>query len=303
MNKTKIEYVDSTWNPVTGCFGTCPYCYARKMANRFSMKAWKCDNCVVAPGCNETIANNVCSGTNIYIPSEKIHDLDFPERTFYPKKKIEPYPYGFEPTFHKYRLNDYKNKKPQNIFVCSMADLFGEWVPDKWIDDVLTACYRSPQHNYLFLTKNPKRYSEALPYWKTYYDMAINLWLGTTLTSNNKHNRAWSLLNNTNKFMNKFLSIEPILGDVNLDEYELLLKGYKDKATIGNYIDWVIVGAETGNQRGKVVPKREWIENIVTSCNRANVPVFMKDSLVQIIGEENMLREFPQGLQRVGNNE
>ncbi|MBA7524298.1 hypothetical protein ES705_16435 [subsurface metagenome] len=35
MNKTKIDYVDFTWNPVWGCRGTCSYCYARKIAQRF----------------------------------------------------------------------------------------------------------------------------------------------------------------------------------------------------------------------------------------------------------------------------
>jgi protein gp37 len=35
MNHTKIEYVDHTWNPVTGCLHDCPYCYARRIAERF----------------------------------------------------------------------------------------------------------------------------------------------------------------------------------------------------------------------------------------------------------------------------
>ena len=35
MIKTKIEWSDSTWSPVTGCYHPCPYCYARSTANRF----------------------------------------------------------------------------------------------------------------------------------------------------------------------------------------------------------------------------------------------------------------------------
>jgi protein gp37 len=35
MNKTKIEWTDYTWNPITGCLHGCPYCYARKIAERF----------------------------------------------------------------------------------------------------------------------------------------------------------------------------------------------------------------------------------------------------------------------------
>lgn len=33
--KTKIDWCDSTWNPVTGCEHNCEYCYARGIANRF----------------------------------------------------------------------------------------------------------------------------------------------------------------------------------------------------------------------------------------------------------------------------
>lgn len=35
MKKTKIEWCDSTWNPVTGCRHSCEYCYARAMTKRF----------------------------------------------------------------------------------------------------------------------------------------------------------------------------------------------------------------------------------------------------------------------------
>ena len=44
------------------------------------------------------------------------------------------FPLGFTPTLHRYRLDDPQQwKQPRNIFVCSMADLFGDWVPDEWI--------------------------------------------------------------------------------------------------------------------------------------------------------------------------
>lgn len=36
MKKTKIDWVESTWNPVTGCNHDCAYCYARNIARRFS---------------------------------------------------------------------------------------------------------------------------------------------------------------------------------------------------------------------------------------------------------------------------
>lgn len=39
MNKTKIDWADMTWNPVTGCLHGCEYCYARKIAERFKSKS------------------------------------------------------------------------------------------------------------------------------------------------------------------------------------------------------------------------------------------------------------------------
>ena len=36
MNRSRIEWCDHTWNPITGCLNECQYCYARKMSMRFS---------------------------------------------------------------------------------------------------------------------------------------------------------------------------------------------------------------------------------------------------------------------------
>lgn len=35
MNKTKIEWTDFSWNPITGCKHGCWYCYAKKLSQRF----------------------------------------------------------------------------------------------------------------------------------------------------------------------------------------------------------------------------------------------------------------------------
>ncbi len=42
MNKTKIEWCDYTWNPVTGCLNGCEYCYAKKIVQRF--QGWTDDD-------------------------------------------------------------------------------------------------------------------------------------------------------------------------------------------------------------------------------------------------------------------
>jgi len=75
------------------------------------------------------------------------------------------------------------------------------------------------------------------------------------------------------------------------------LRSGRDSRNVGGaplYLHWVIVGAETGNRKGKVIPEREWIENIVNECRRSKVPVFMKNSLAEI-WREPLIQEYPWG--------
>lgn len=240
MNKTKIDYVDMSWNPVTGCFHNCDYCYARKIANRFSDK----NNLTYVDGVKPGHLSNI------------------------------PYPYGFLPTFHRERLDGpQKVKKSQSIFVCSMADLFGEWVPDEWIKDVFKACKKALQHRYLFLTKNPKRYEKLAK--ESLLPVGENYWYGTTALKEGD-----SFFNSVK--YNTFISIEPILSKMDTI-------GDQNRHSV---CDWIIVGAETGNRKGKVIPKKEWIMNIKEQCRAAGVPLLMKESLRELMGED-FVQEFP----------
>lgn len=245
VNKSKIEWCDYTWNPVAGCLHGCDYCYARRIAERFG---------------------------NRYMPyGGGINVLDEP---FDGEKGIDPYPYGFEPTFHRYRLGEPARKtKPSKIFVVSMGDLFGNWVPDEWIQDVFAACEKAPQHTYLFLTKNPERYRKIAGHG----DLPPQHWYGYTLTGIGQ--KPEQLYSN----WRTFVSLEPLLGmpDMEFLKYDNTL--------------WVILGAETGNCKGKVVPKREWIEKIVEDCKFRKVPLFMKNSLKDIWGAP-LIQEWPEGM-------
>lgn len=244
MNKTKIDWCDSTWNPVTGCNHGCKYCYARGIAHRFD------------------------GGKKLKYGARTILD----EPVIINGNK-SAYPFGFVPTFHRYRLNDYIGKKGRNIFVCSMADLFGSWVPDSWIDEVFTACEKAPQHNYLFLTKNPARYVELINNTDFFVKTKNNMWFGYSY--NGKESKQW-----WNPDYNIFASVEPILEPVEVPRCK-----------------WLIVGAETGRRKDKVIPKREWIEQIVEDCKKYEIPLFMKSSLVDIWGEP-LIQEFPKELKR-----
>lgn len=210
MQKTKIEWADMTWNPVTGCKHGCPYCYARKIAERFKgSKAW---------------------------------------------------PQGFEPMFHIERLIDPAlMKKPQTIFVCSMADLFGDWVPDSWIRAVMDFCDKAPRHTYIFLTKNPKRYL-TIPgeYFKK------NRWFGATVTNAYDAGQRIHWIQRLPKG-NTFISFEPLLEN----------PGALDLHDIGQ----VIIGAQT-NPSVEVTP--DMVRPIgAATCPGpiASIPMFCKDSM------------------------
>lgn len=273
MKTTKIEWCDSTWNPVTGCFHDCPYCYARRIATRFALPGGVCfrrDKPEKSQGVVIWNLSDSDTGEAVGI------GIEFTKPYIDENGKRAAYPTGFNPTFHSYLLKQPKVwREPRNIFVCSMADLFGDWVPDAWIEEVFRACEDAPQHNYLFLTKNPVRYIKLARGGKL-LDKP-NMWYGTTVTTEEEK---YFYCNNMER--HSFVSIEPMMEDFTAQN-----------ATLP---EWVIVGAETGNRRGKVTPKKEWIDNLASECKKNGVPVFMKDSLAPIMGEENMRREFPMGL-------
>lgn len=276
--KTKIDWCDSTWNPVTGCLHGCEYCYARRIAERFG-GCWRL-NLPADTSWRKNVGERGLMGDYARHSNGKCHVLDEPEiecAVIDPpsgyRGKVKPYPYYFDPTFHRYKLDEPQSwKKPRNIFVCSMADLFGDWVPDEWIAEVFKACEAAPQHRYLFLTKNPKRYKDL--YIKGILRVRDSFWYGSTITGANEP-FFFSRMPDDNP--HTFCSIEPIIEPV---------------GTMQEMPEWVIVGAETGARKGKVAPRKEWIDEIAAECRRHRKPLFMKDSLRDLMGDD-FKQEFP----------
>ena len=132
------------------------------------------------------------------------------------------------------------------------------------------ACEAAPQHRYLFLTKNPARYMELAANGAITKDQS-NFWFGSTVTTPEMpffwHNE-----------VHTFVSIEPILAP------------FKDLTDDGidpvSKVKWIIVGAETGNRKNKVVPRKSWIDEIVRTAKKTGTPVFMKDSLRDLMGDD-----------------
>lgn len=266
MNRSGIEWCDHTWNPVTGCRQDCKYCYARRMTSRFAgdvrLNLMAKKDYSLAPAAD--------GGEDLYV-------LDAPMLNETGNHLV--YPFGFAPTLHRYRMKiPGKLKMGNNIFVGAMADVFGAWVPDEWIKQILDVCKEYPIHNYLFLTKNPERYIQyGVP---TEYE---NLWYGTTITCDADADRIASLIMDAWTFV----SIEPLQESISKENIKAICR----------IADWIIIGAETGRNKNKVLPEVDWIKNLVTEAEIAKKPVFMKDSLTPIVGEENMRRDFPAQLQ------
>lgn len=260
---TKIDWCDATWNPVTGCLHGCDYCYARRIAERFG--SHQMPIFVDYPILREPVR---CTDTYEYMRMAGIS-----------AGRIQPYPFDFTPTFHRYRLDIPKKwTKPRTIFVCSMADLFGTWVPDEWISTVLDACRKAPQHRYLFLTKYPDRY-DLLEYAGIITPADRYFWLGSTTTDITRTRMHWD------KDLNTFQSCEPMLAP-------WPPAGEPNEAYRGLWPKWVIFGAETGNRKDKVIPEKGWIDNAVRMCRNIGAKVFMKESLREIMGED-FRQEYP----------
>lgn len=263
MNKTKIEWCDATWNPITGCLHGCEYCYASRIAVRFGGR-WE-----------DSLLRSVGGDGGI-------HELDDPlmrhttgkNRDVGVNSVVAPFPFGFDPTLHRYRMEQPAHiKNPRTIFVCSMADMFGKWVPDEWIAEVFEACRQAPQHRYLFLTKNPSRYMEMAQARRLPED--DNFWYGSTAAAPDAK-FWWSDRHNV------FVSIEPML-----EQFPSAGDNPVKK------VDWVILGAMTGPGSRERQPKREWVESLAEDAKAAGVPVFMKDSIIPFVSEAHFRRDFP----------
>lgn len=211
MSASKIEWTDSTWNPVTGCTKAsagCLHCYAETMTRRLTAMG------------------------------------------------VAKYAQGFKVAVHEDSLDEpLKWRKPRNIFVCSMSDLFHKDVPFDFVDKVMAVIVKTPQHRYQILTKRAERMQE---YFQN-RPVPKNVWLGVTVDVAQCKSRIDSLRAIQGASI-KFLSCEPLLEDLgvlNLDD-----------------IDWIIVGGESGNQARPM--KKEWALSIKEQCDAFEKSFFFK---------------------------
>jgi protein gp37 len=158
-------------------------------------------------------------------------------------------------------------RKPKRHFVGSMTDIFGEWVPDEMIFDLFDAMADAPMQIFQILTKRPERLAlltEWLP-WNGLSTLPSNIWIGTSAEDQKRFDTRLIHLIRSNVRV-RFLSIEPLLGPINLLQ--------PDDSIAHGLIHWAIIGGESGPNARPM--KLEWVEYILRQCETANIPAFVK---------------------------
>lgn len=168
-------------------------------------------------------------------------------------------------------------RKPKTHFIGSMTDIFGEWVEDKYIYEMLDNMRAAPLQIFQLLTKRPERLPGLLEYWLGYNGLAqlpANIWLGTSAEDQKRLDERLPWLIRARAHV-RFLSLEPLLGPISLPDN-------------GNCeVNWVIIGGESGpNARPMSLV---WVTDILAQCRAANIPAFVKQ-LGEVWSKKNVAK-------------
>lgn len=183
----------------------------------------------------------------------------------YAEKMYRRFKWNPKVRYDKYEIYKAQGiQEPSKIFICSTHDIMGEWVPDKWIQDIIDFCYLCDYHTFIFLTKNPKRYVN--------FKFPKNCWLGMTITGlEDDINWLWNSYSGMDNI--KFVSLEPLLNFINIYDF------------LHTKPNWIIVGGLTPKSKHKL----KWVETIIKQTKENNIPIFLKDNL----HFEQNIKEFP----------
>lgn len=147
----------------------------------------------------------------------------------------------------------------RNVFTCSMADLFGRWVPREWIDAVLDEARVNPQWNFLFLTKFPKRLVE--------FAFPDNAWVGTTVDCQARVKSAEDAFAKVEASV-KWLSVEPMIEPLHFSRLELF--------------NWLVIGGASPSTQTPVwhVPA-DWWAPLYLQAKQLGLQVYLKSNLYE----------------------
>jgi len=164
-----------------------------------------------------------------------------------------------------------KRKKPAGIFVGSTIELFHDktiqYMPE--IMDIIRDC---PQHRFYLLTKQPQNLSKFSPF-------PDNVYLGVSATNQHQFDEAVKYLKEVEAKV-KYISFEPLLNWWDTATSDMVAKSLKVAG-----VNWVIIGAQTKPYKP---PKIEWVQEIVQACDKAKIPVFLKDNLRPLLNQHRV---------------
>jgi protein gp37 len=289
--RSNIEWTDASWTPLRA--------RVWEIQDDGSGKeriGWHCEH--VSDGCRvcyaETINRRLGTGRD-FKPGERYR----PEREGYHNGEVKLF------LDEAMLLAPLRWRKPRMIFVCSMTDLFAEFVPDEWIDRVFAVMAMAPQHTFQVLTKRAERMREylsriaaeplrdtilrfaaAMPPspWPPFDELVFPLphvWLGVSAERQQEWDERMEHLRATPAAVT-FVSAEPLLGPIEARPCRYCnhpgnIVEWPCRACGGRRFelpDWVIVGGESGPKARPMHP--QWARDIRDQCAAAGVPFFFK---------------------------
>lgn len=147
----------------------------------------------------------------------------------------------------------------QRVFSASLSDWADNQVDPAWRESLFATIRATPHLDWLLLTKRAGNIASMLPRdWGTGYP---NVWLGITVVNQAEADRDVPKLASIPAVC-RFLSMEPLQGAVDLTPW------------LGDEINWVIVGGESGRQARPIHPS--WAQDLRDQCLITNVPFLFK---------------------------
>jgi protein gp37 len=192
----------------------------------------------------------------------------------------------------------------RRVFCASLADVF-ESKRDQardmhsWRSDLFSLIRMTPHLDWLLLTKRPEMIFPLFPWFITEIEKYPNVWIGTSVENQEYADKRIPELLKIPAAV-RFLSVEPLLGPVNLLPYlQMQWTGMGEETPM---IDWVIVGGESGPGARPMHP--DWARALRDQCRAAEVPFFMKQmggardkgGDLSAIPEDLRTRQFPTGV-------
>lgn len=161
-----------------------------------------------------------------------------------------------------------RRTKPRKIFVASMTDIAGEFVPDEWIFEILDAMQAAPRQTFLVLTKRTRRMARMAVAWqrdRNVKRLPDNIWWGFSAENQARFDERWEDMRAFAwRGHTTWVSAEPLIGPIALPD-EFLAFGSRV---------WCVAGGESGPEARPMHPR--WAQNLRDQCVPAGVPYHFK---------------------------